>query len=1156
MDAGEVRYRVTADTSAAQRDLNGLERSMSDVGDSMGEAGSQAQQSENGFRDMAETGKAAGDDLTAAFDKVKSAVGGLIAALGAAKALDMLGDLTKQCVEAYAEYEQLVGGVETLFKDAAGTVQQYAAEAFSTVGLSANDYMETVTGFSASLIASLDGDTAKAAEAANTAMVDMADNANKMGSDIQSIQNAYSGFAKQNYTMLDNLKLGYGGTQAEMERLLENAEKISGIHYELGNFADMAEAIHVIQKKMEITGTTAKEAAATISGSAAAMKAAWDNLLVGFADGEQDVSGLIATFTDSVSTLAGNVMPALTETLKALPDGLVSIANEILPVVPDLVGQLLPLITSGLGQLVTAVIDGAGDLGDRIVSYTPELISQLTEMIGDTGEHLLSALGEIGGSLSENAGKIIGSIFTSLTDILTEQLPQLVTGSAEIAQQMITGIYDGLAENLPGLLAKVPDIVSALLETFKGLTVSFGEFSLMLLEKCAGALGENLSALLDAVPDVVTALLDAFLDLAPRMAEFAAQAITEIHDGLGDNLPDLIEKCGEIIGELVRALIDHAPDFVDVAVQIVETIGDTLINTDWTGIAVDTIDSLWNALDKAWNGARTVSSGTGRADKGKFREKMGLGGSSDETDELRHEVIDRNKRTKNDIQEQTEETAEAAQELEEETQSLKERLAELDHLYAIHQKTEEEYYAEKKRILEDNRDESSEDWWADYDKVTEYYDKQAKAEQAAADKAAKEQKTAADKASKAKADEAKKRAQDEAAAEKKAKEDAAAAMRDMETAAAKAGLSDDVLLKQQRDWVEKNLDKESELYREYDNKLSKQERAAAEKREKDKADALKKQQSDTEAAVRKELEDKFRDLETEQLEKGLDSKWLSEQKRAYLETLDHDSELYKDYNLKLLKESEKQTEAEAQALKKANEMVKSAKESLEKSFAIDTGDLFKSTSVTDPMTGATDTSNSIQIENFKKQIEAKKKLPEKIAKLLDKGMPDTVIRQLLKLDPVVALEYTNELLNSPSEFNAIVSGLKADAQINVKLADIVGRSSEDMLAVGQDIGQALGEGILEALDDVFRQDMIGKFSGIGETLIKGVNAANASITGSIVPLIPVSQPADNVSEERQSAQTLITYPREMVIKLTDLNGAYIARAVNDENVRNATVSGS
>lgn len=246
--------------------------------------------------------------------------------------------LTKESVAAYGDYEQLTGGVETLFKTSADKVMEYADVAYKTAGMSANEYMETVTGFSASLLQSMGGDTEAAAEKANTAISDMSDNANKMGSDMESIQNAYSGFAKQNYTMLDNLKLGYGGTGEEMKRLLADASKISGIEYDISSYADIIDAIHVIQTEMDITGTTAKEASTTIQGSLASAKSSWQNLVTGIADGNQDFDKLVDNFVDSVATVGDNIIPRVQEAL----NGVIKLVSKLFPKLADMVVQLVP----------------------------------------------------------------------------------------------------------------------------------------------------------------------------------------------------------------------------------------------------------------------------------------------------------------------------------------------------------------------------------------------------------------------------------------------------------------------------------------------------------------------------------------------------------------------------------------------------------------------------------------------------------------------------------------------------------------------------------------------------------------------------------------------------------------------------------------------
>ena len=289
---------------------------------------------------------------------------GKIIAVGLGAASAAVVNIGKDAISAYGDYEQLVGGVETLFKDSSDTVIQNAANAYKTAGMSANAYMETVTSFSASLLQSLGGDTVKAAEKADTAITDMSDNANKMGTSMEAIQNAYQGFAKQNYTMLDNLKLGYGGTKEEMERLLEDASKISGIKYDISSFSDITDAIHIVQTEMGITGTTAKEAATTIQGSISSMKGAWQNLLTGLTDGNQNIGQLTGNLFNSLITVADNLIPRISQVL----DG---IANVISDLAPKLLGKVSELID----RLLPGVVNGAVTLINALVSVLPSLIS-------------------------------------------------------------------------------------------------------------------------------------------------------------------------------------------------------------------------------------------------------------------------------------------------------------------------------------------------------------------------------------------------------------------------------------------------------------------------------------------------------------------------------------------------------------------------------------------------------------------------------------------------------------------------------------------------------------------------------------------------------------------------------------------------------------
>ena len=264
----------------------------------------------------------------------------------------------KQAIEAYADYEQLVGGVETLFKESADTVQQYAANAYQTAGLSANEYMTTVTSFSASLLQSLGGDTAEAARMADMAITDMADNANKMGTDMEAVQNAYRGFSRGNFTMLDNLALGFAGTKEGMQELLDSAQQISGVEYDISSYSDIVEAIHVVQTEMGITGTTAEEASSTLQGSLSQMQAAWENLTTGLADPNADIGALIGNMVDSAKTFLANLIPIIAQTLEGIAQGVAELAPVLADELPGLFESTLPvLIESGM-TAIKALAEG------------------------------------------------------------------------------------------------------------------------------------------------------------------------------------------------------------------------------------------------------------------------------------------------------------------------------------------------------------------------------------------------------------------------------------------------------------------------------------------------------------------------------------------------------------------------------------------------------------------------------------------------------------------------------------------------------------------------------------------------------------------------------------------------------------------------------
>lgn len=378
--------------------------------------------------------------------------GAAIAAAGAAAIA-----ITKQAVENYGEYEQLVGGVETLFKSSADTVMQYAANAYQTAGMSANEYMTTVTAFSASLLQSMSGDTDAAAEKANLAITDMSDNANKMGSSMESIQNAYQGFAKQNYTMLDNLKLGYGGTKEEMQRLIDDANALNAAqgnytNYTIDSYADIVDAIHTVQTEMGITGTTQLEASTTIQGSIASMKAAYENFITGLGDENADMAELITNLLGSTVTVAENLLPVIERVLENIGvvvqekgpemiEKFVGYAVEKLPQVIELGTKMVLAIVSGLAanlpQIVRSVLDMMATIVKAFVSSLPDIV--------DVGKQIVKGLWEgikaMGSWIKEKVSGFFGGIVDNVKGVLGIHSPSRVF--AGIGENMALGLGEG-----------------------------------------------------------------------------------------------------------------------------------------------------------------------------------------------------------------------------------------------------------------------------------------------------------------------------------------------------------------------------------------------------------------------------------------------------------------------------------------------------------------------------------------------------------------------------------------------------------------------------------------------------------------------------------------------------------------------------------------
>ena len=498
-------------------------------------------------------------------DKAKvvgSAVGklGKGLAIAGTAAATAVGTMVAKSVSSFADYEQLTGGVDTLFKDSSAAVQKYANDAYKTAGLSANNYMETVTNFSASLISSLKGDTAKAADYANSALVDMADNANKMGTNMTDIQNAYQGFAKQNYTMLDNLKLGYGGTQAEMKRLLGDAQKLTGQKYDISSFADITQAIHAIQTQMDITGTTAKEASTTISGSWGSLKAAFENTLVSLTTGGKMFDQSLDALVDSAKTFGQNVIPAITGALSGVGYLIDGLAPTIGEVIPPLINDLAPTLANSAASLISSLVNGLVQNASQFSNCLNNIVVVAVTGLSAVVPKLLIATSQIVGNLMQG---------------LSNSMPQIISG----AVTLIEGLVDGLVDNVPLLAMGAVQLVTSL----------------------ANGLIENLPRIIDAGVNLITGIISASYSMMPQIIQTGVQLVVNLAIGLVQAIPQLITALPQITGSIVNGFMSI--NWFDLGLQLIKSI--------WEGIK--SIGSeMWNGVkektSELWGGVKNVVS--------------------------------------------------------------------------------------------------------------------------------------------------------------------------------------------------------------------------------------------------------------------------------------------------------------------------------------------------------------------------------------------------------------------------------------------------------------------------------------------------------------------------------------------------------------------
>lgn len=487
--------------------------------------------------------KAVGKGITKA---VKS-VGVLAVAGGTAAA-----GVAKKATDAYADFEQLAGGVETLFKDSSDVVMKYAQDAYKTAGLSANEYMETVTSFSASLLQSVGGDTKKAAEIADMAIRDMSDNANKMGTDMGLIQNAYQGFAKQNYTMLDNLKLGYGGTKEEMLRLVSDAQKLDSSFKantetviknkkkteELApTYADIVQAIHIMQNEMGVTGTTALEAEKTISGSAATMKSAWDNLLVSLASGE-NISENLMQVAGSAKTYLSNIVPVFVQSIKSIGPAIKEIVPVIVGELPGIVSDIIPSVLSAGLDIITALAQGVVDNSGQLLDGVSKVIDLFVSFLNDSAPTLIQAGADI--------------IMTLVTGIVNN-LPQLVKSGLEI----IVSLADSISKSLPEL---IPTIVDVILEIVEVLTDP-----------------ENLEMLIEAALKIIIALAEGIIKAIPKLLEAAVKLMEKFTEGIVKAIVNVAEAGKKVVTGFVDGVKSWFNQVKDSGKQIVDRVKDGIM---------------------------------------------------------------------------------------------------------------------------------------------------------------------------------------------------------------------------------------------------------------------------------------------------------------------------------------------------------------------------------------------------------------------------------------------------------------------------------------------------------------------------------------------------------------------------------------------------
>ena len=498
-----------------------------------------------------------------------------------------IGKVFSETISEGADLEQSLGGIETLFKESADKVKENAAKAYQTAGMSANEYMELTTSFSASLLSSLSNDTSKAADVADMAMTDMSDNANKMGTDMESIKNAYQGFAKQNYTMLDNLKLGYGGTKEEMQRLLTDAQKISGVKYDINNLSDVYNAIHVIQGQLDITGTTAKEASTTISGSLGSMKAAFKNVLGQITLGMDVGPALSALATTTTTFLVGNLLPAIWNILSGLPMALVTFIQTLIPQLIAAVIQFIPgiltAIQTGLPQLYEMANEILIQFTTAIQTNLPALLQQGVDIVTNIVNGILQNIPQM--------ITMAGAAIANFENAIWSALPTVLTAGA----QLLINLVNGIIQSLPGIVTAAAQAVAKMVVTIGQHLPEVLQTGIEIIGKLAAGLIRAIPTLLSKLPQIIKGIVNAFtevdwlsigINIIKGIGKGLANAGHMLWDAVKDILGNFKDKVlgffgrwGAYVGEMIdlgmaRGLINNSKpisDAVNMMQEVVKT---------------------------------------------------------------------------------------------------------------------------------------------------------------------------------------------------------------------------------------------------------------------------------------------------------------------------------------------------------------------------------------------------------------------------------------------------------------------------------------------------------------------------------------------------------------------------------------------------------